>query len=158
MADALTMWEELGRIEGTKVCFCACNHSLASSVKIARCTAVQCIVTIIQQYLRRHATCKSCQATALWLNTLGCLCCSMNSVSAGLQVVYVGDGNNITHSWIRLAAKFNFEFVIACPKGFEPDPATVGLANSSGAGKVSVSYEPMEVKCSLNIVSALVGD
>ena len=63
-----------------------------------------------------------------------------------LQVVYVGDGNNIVHSWIRLAAKFNFEFVCACPKGFEPDAATIELANSSGAGHVSVSYDPMEVQ------------
>lgn len=62
-----------------------------------------------------------------------------------LQVVYVGDGNNIVHSWIRLAAKFNIEFVCACPKGFEPDAATVELANSSGAGTVSISYDPMEV-------------
>ena len=62
-----------------------------------------------------------------------------------LQVVYVGDGNNIVHSWIRLAAKFNFEFVCACPKGFEPDAATIELANSSGAGTVSVSNDPMEV-------------
>jgi len=60
-------------------------------------------------------------------------------------VVYVGDGNNIVHSWIRLAAKFNFEFVCACPKGFEPDAATMELANNSGAGHVSVSYDPMEV-------------
>lgn len=61
------------------------------------------------------------------------------------QVVYVGDGNNIVHSWIRLASKFNFEFVCACPKGFEPDAATIELANNAGAGRVSVSYDPMEV-------------
>ena len=64
----------------------------------------------------------------------------------------MGDGNNIVHSWIRLAAKFNFEFVCACPKGFEPDAATIELANSSGAGRVSVSYDPMEVQaCSISL-------
>lgn len=67
-----------------------------------------------------------------------------------LQVVYVGDGNNIVHSWIRLAAVFDFEFVCACPKGFEPDAATVELANASGAGRVSVSHEPFEVCASLS--------
>ena len=61
-----------------------------------------------------------------------------------MQVVYVGDGNNIVHSWIRLAAKFDFEFVCACPKGYEPDEATMELAREAG-GKVSVSYDPMEV-------------
>lgn len=58
----------------------------------------------------------------------------------------MGDGNNIVHSWIRLAAKFDFEFVCACPKGFEPDPATVALANEGGAGKVIISHNPMEVR------------
>ena len=62
-----------------------------------------------------------------------------------LQVVYVGDGNNITHSWIRLAARLNLDLVCACPEGFEPDMATVDLANSSGAGKVSISHDVMEV-------------
>lgn len=66
-------------------------------------------------------------------------------LNLSLQVVYVGDGNNIVHSWVRLAAKFNFEFVCACPKGFEPDAATMELANSSGAGTVSISHDPMEV-------------
>lgn len=62
------------------------------------------------------------------------------------QVVYVGDGNNIVHSWIRLAAAFNFDFVCACPKGYEPDPATVALANEGGAGRVSISHDASEVR------------
>ena len=61
-----------------------------------------------------------------------------------MQVVYVGDGNNIVHSWIRLAAKFDFEFVCACPEGYEPDEATMELAKEAG-GNVKVSYKPMEV-------------
>ena len=40
----------------------------------------------------------------------------------------MGDGNNIVHSWVRLAARLPFEFVCACPKGFEPDEATMGAA------------------------------
>ncbi len=60
--------------------------------------------------------------------------------------MYVGDGNNIVHSWIRLAAKFPFEFVCACPKGFEPDEATVALVNGLGVGKVIISNDPSEVR------------
>ncbi len=29
----------------------------------------------------------------------------------------MGDGNNIVHSWLRLAARLKMEFVCACPKG-----------------------------------------
>ena len=82
--------------------------------------------------------------------------CSANSVLHGViicsallllrQIVYVGDGNNIVHSWIRLAAAFDFHFVCACPKGYEPDPATVALANEGGAGRVSISHDASEVQ------------
>ena len=49
-----------------------------------------------------------------------------------LKVVYVGDGNNIVHSWMRLAARFRLDFVCACPEGFDPDPVTTELARAGG--------------------------
>ena len=56
----------------------------------------------------------------------------------------MGDGNNITHSWLRLAARFPFEVVCACPEGYEPDAATMDLAKS-GAGSAGISHDIMEV-------------
>jgi ornithine carbamoyltransferase len=38
--------------------------------------------------------------------------------------VYVGDGNNMVHSWLRLAARIPYEFVCICPPG--EGSATVG--------------------------------
>ena len=35
-------------------------------------------------------------------------------------VAYVGDGNNMTHSWMMLAGKLGFELRVATPKGYEP--------------------------------------
>ncbi|NOX16495.1 MAG: ornithine carbamoyltransferase [Epsilonproteobacteria bacterium] len=35
-------------------------------------------------------------------------------------VAYVGDGNNMTHSWMMLASKLGFELRVATPKGYEP--------------------------------------
>lgn len=60
------------------------------------------------------------------------------------KVTYVGDGNNIVHSWLRLAAVLPFHFVCACPKGYEPDAATVERARSSGLSKIEISNDPME--------------
>jgi ornithine carbamoyltransferase len=39
----------------------------------------------------------------------------------GLKIAYVGDGNNMTNSWINAAAKLPFQLTIACPSGYEPD-------------------------------------
>ncbi|KAL0683472.1 hypothetical protein Bca4012_050320 [Brassica carinata] len=50
----------------------------------------------------------------------------------GTKVVYVGDGNNMVHSWLELASVIPFHFVCACPKGFEPDKARVLKAEQAG--------------------------
>ncbi len=57
-----------------------------------------------------------------------------------LKVVYVGDGNNIVHSWLQLASRLPMEFVCACPEGFEPDHDTVAMATSSGFSSVQISH------------------
>jgi ornithine carbamoyltransferase len=62
----------------------------------------------------------------------------------GKKVVYVGDGNNIVHSWLRLAARLPFHFVCCCPEGYEPDEDTVALARAAGVGTVEVSHDPQE--------------
>jgi len=40
---------------------------------------------------------------------------------AGKTVTYVGDGNNMCHSWMNAARQFDFHLNIACPKGYDPD-------------------------------------
>jgi len=40
---------------------------------------------------------------------------------AGKTVAWVGDGNNMCHSWMNAAQQFGFHLNIACPKGYEPN-------------------------------------
>jgi ornithine carbamoyltransferase len=40
---------------------------------------------------------------------------------------YIGDGNNMTHSWMILASKLGLELRIATPKGYEPDEDVVKM-------------------------------
>uniref|UniRef100_A0A0C9RQ86 ornithine carbamoyltransferase n=1 Tax=Wollemia nobilis TaxID=56998 RepID=A0A0C9RQ86_9CONI len=70
----------------------------------------------------------------------------------GVKVVYVGDGNNIVHSWLLLASVVPFHFVCACPKGFEPDPATVEKARNAGISKIEITNDPAEAVRGANIV------
>ena len=57
-----------------------------------------------------------------------------------LKIVYVGDGNNIVNSWMRLASVLPFEFVCVCPEGYSPDSDTMKFANDAGISNVSVSH------------------
>jgi ornithine carbamoyltransferase len=71
-------------------------------------------------------------------------------------VAYVGDGNNMAHSWLNLAAKLGFELRVATPKGYEVDSAilkkAMEFAKKSGA-KIVVSNEPKEAVSGADVVT-----
>ncbi|RMF09603.1 MAG: ornithine carbamoyltransferase [Candidatus Neomarinimicrobiota bacterium] len=69
-----------------------------------------------------------------------------------LKVVYVGDGNNIVHSWLRLAARLPLEFVCACPEGYEPDPETVALARQNPDSSVSIVHTLEEAVAGADVI------
>lgn len=58
----------------------------------------------------------------------------------GLRVAFVGDANNVANSWINAAAKFNFDFVLAAPPGYEPDADTLRAARAAG-GRITVTHD-----------------
>lgn len=65
----------------------------------------------------------------------------------GLRVAYVGDGNNVCHSLMRIAGRFGLDFVAATPPGYGPDPditaAAAADADTSG-GRVACVTHPSE--------------
>jgi ornithine carbamoyltransferase len=71
-------------------------------------------------------------------------------------VAYIGDGNNMAHSWLNLAAKLGFEMRIATPKGYECDASVVSeaqkFASESGA-KLVFTNDPKEAAKSADILT-----
>ena len=61
-----------------------------------------------------------------------------------LKVSYVGDGNNIVHSWLMLAQKIPFHFSVACPEGFEPDKDLVNKVKEIGISEVEIVNDPYQ--------------
>lgn len=51
----------------------------------------------------------------------------------GLKVAFIGDGNNMAHTWMEAAEKFSFSFSVACPRGYEPSAEITRLAKEKGA-------------------------
>jgi len=48
----------------------------------------------------------------------------------GRTAAWVGDGNNVCHSWIEAARQFGFTLRIATPKGYEPNADIVEAAGA----------------------------
>jgi ornithine carbamoyltransferase len=71
-------------------------------------------------------------------------------------VAYVGDGNNMTHSWLMLAAKLGFELRVATPKGYEVDSAilkeALTIASQTDA-KIVITNNPKEAVKEADVVT-----
>jgi ornithine carbamoyltransferase len=55
-----------------------------------------------------------------------------------LKVAWVGDGNNVAHSWIEAASLLGFDLCLACPRGYEPDAQVLARARAAGRGHIEV--------------------
>ena len=60
-----------------------------------------------------------------------------------LSVAWVGDGNNMAHSFINAAALFGFDLRLACPEGYDPDAAILAKAEELGA-RITLMRDPRE--------------
>ena len=59
-----------------------------------------------------------------------------------LKIAYIGDGNNIVHSWLQLATRFPMHFVCSGPKGYEPDMETVNMVKDGDLSSYELSHDP----------------
>ncbi len=79
-----------------------------------------------------------------------------NNAHENIVCAYVGDGNNMTHSWMMLAAKLGFELRIATPKGYEVDAVvlkeTLEMAKKSGAA-ITTMNDPLEAVKGATVVT-----
>ena len=51
----------------------------------------------------------------------------------GVRVAYLGDGNNVCHSLMRIAARTGMTLVAACPEGYRPDESIVASCRGDAA-------------------------
>jgi ornithine carbamoyltransferase len=58
----------------------------------------------------------------------------------GATVAFIGDGNNMCHSYINAARQFDFQLRIATPAAYKPD---AGIT-AAGGDRISLFEDPME--------------
>ncbi len=61
-----------------------------------------------------------------------------------IKIAWVGDGNNVSHSWINAAAVLGLNLFLACPEGYFPDQKILGRALERGVGTITVTMNPVE--------------
>ena len=61
----------------------------------------------------------------------------------GVEMAYLGDGNNVCHSLINAAARLGIRLRVGTPAGYEPDPAIVAAAREAGAD-IALTTDPRE--------------
>lgn len=71
----------------------------------------------------------------------------------GLKVAWVGDGNNMSHSWILAAASLGFELVLACPEGYRPSSRVLELSATTGRGAIRVVADSTEAVRDAHVVT-----
>ncbi|HYB98910.1 MAG TPA: ornithine carbamoyltransferase [Candidatus Limnocylindrales bacterium] len=59
----------------------------------------------------------------------------------GLKVAFVGDGNNMVHSWLLATVKLGFDFRLACPAGYEPDADILAEAEAAAPGRILITHD-----------------
>lgn len=69
----------------------------------------------------------------------------------GRTVAWIGDGNNMAHSWLDAAALLGFELRLACPEGYDPDAAI--LARARSRTRITLTRDPVEAVAGAHVVN-----
>jgi ornithine carbamoyltransferase len=70
---------------------------------------------------------------------------------ARLRLGWIGDGNNVCHSVVLLAALLGTEVVVACPPGYAPAPSVLETVRALG-GRVSVTSEVRDAAAGADVL------
>jgi len=71
----------------------------------------------------------------------------------GMKIAWLGDGNNVAHSWIEAACLFPFTLVMACPRGFEPREEIWSRAKKEAGERIVLTHDPAEAVREAQVVN-----
>jgi len=64
-----------------------------------------------------------------------------------LRIVFLGDSNNVSYSWMLAAGLLGLNFVLACPERYQPDPDILAKAKrlaQTSSGRLDVVHDPAQ--------------
>ncbi len=71
------------------------------------------------------------------------------------RFAWIGDGNNMAHSWIEAAALLGLDLAIACPVGYEPNAALLANARAHAHPKtrIEILRSPIDAARGASVIS-----
>lgn len=72
---------------------------------------------------------------------------------SGKKIAWIGDGNNMAHSWINAAAKLDFTLFLACPEGYLPDPDILSAAKAIAGERIIVTNDPVLAASDADVIN-----
>jgi len=97
-------------------------------------------VPVINALTELHHPCQLLADMQTWIEHRGDI--------AGHRAAWIGDGNNVCHSWIHAAMRFGFTLAVATPKGYAPDAAIVAAAGTA----VELTHDPQRAAAAADVV------
>ncbi len=70
-----------------------------------------------------------------------------------LRIAWVGDGNNVAHSWINAAARVPFQLFMACPPGYEPKKGILARAREIAGDRIHLGHDPVEAVSDADVIN-----
>jgi len=69
-----------------------------------------------------------------------------------IRIAWVGDGNNVAHSWLNAAAVLDLNLVLACPDKYPPRRDVLEKALEKGVGKIAVTSNAVEAVKNADVI------
>jgi len=70
-----------------------------------------------------------------------------------LNIAWIGDGNNVAHSWINIAAILGLNLTLACPKDYMPSPDVIKTAQEKGTGNITITTDPIKAATDADVIN-----
>ncbi len=71
----------------------------------------------------------------------------------GLKIAWIGDGNNMAHSWIQAASRLGFPLTLACPEGYDPDEGILKAARKEASAPILLTRDPSEAAEGADVIN-----
>ncbi|MBC8184722.1 ornithine carbamoyltransferase [candidate division KSB1 bacterium] len=71
-----------------------------------------------------------------------------------LKVTYIGDGNNLTNSWLNFASRFPMKLAMAIPEGYDPDQEILKNAKDAGISEIELFRDPQKAVKDTDVIYA----